>query len=174
VPSWPYSKPLDEPRERGFHRLVHLRAANPSDVGFLTDVVISATRDQGRLPDDFDEPAFRAAFESRSLQQLVDPAEPSRTYVIEVDGERAGRARVVRSAEVLELAGLQLLPGFQSRGVGSEILVLLKAEAAAADARLELSVEFDNPRARAFYERHGLVAIGMTDRENRLRWEAAD
>lgn len=149
---------------------MQLRVANPFDVGFLADVVISATRDQGRLDDDFDEAGFRSGFEAWTADQVAGRVEGSRTYVIEVDGERAGRLRVVNDAQTVELAGLQLLPRFQSRGVGSEILVLLKAEATSAGLRFELSVEIDNPRAQALYERHGLVVIGSANGENRLRW----
>lgn len=149
---------------------MHLRAAEASDVGFLADVVISATRDQGRLAEDFDEPAFRAGFESWTADQVAGRVDGSRTYVIEVDDQRAGRLRVVRDANVLELAGIQLLPRFQSCGVGSEILVLLKAEATATGSRFELSVETDNPRAQALYERHGMVPVATTETGNRLRW----
>lgn len=39
-----------------------LRRATTADVDFLTDVVLSATRAQGRLPADFDEAEYRAGF----------------------------------------------------------------------------------------------------------------
>ena len=39
-----------------------LRPATLADVPFLRDVLIEATRDQRRLPVDFDEPAWRAGF----------------------------------------------------------------------------------------------------------------
>lgn len=94
---------------------MRLRQAEPPDVEFLADVVIAATRDQGRLPDDFDENAFRTGFRSWTVEQLKGAEEGSRTYVIEVDGERAGRLRVVRKDATVELAGIQLLPRFQSR-----------------------------------------------------------
>lgn len=153
---------------------MHLRAAASADVGFLADVVISATRDQGRFGDDFDEGGFRSGFESWTADQIAGRVEASSTYVIEIDGERAGRLRVVRDANVVELAGLQLLPRFQSRGVGSEILVLLKAEAASSGSSLELVVETDNPRALALYERHGLIVVAAAENENRLRWTDGD
>lgn len=153
-----------------FDRLVHLRAAESSDLGFLADVVISATRDQGRLPDEFDEAGFRVEFERWTTEQIAARVEGSSTYVIEIDGERVGRLRIIRERRGVELAGIQLLPRFQSRGIGSEIVALLKTEVASAGSSLELSVEKDNPRAQAFYERHGMVVIDTTGSENRLRW----
>jgi len=90
--------------------------------------------------------------------------------VIEVDGERVGRLRIVRDRRGVEVAGIQLLPRSQSRGIGSEIVALLKTEVASAGSSLELSVEKDNPRAQAFYKRHGMVVIDTTGSESRLRW----
>jgi ribosomal protein S18 acetylase RimI-like enzyme len=153
---------------------MHLRPARSADIGFLIDVVISATREQGRLDADFDEVGFRVDFERWTAAQVAGEIEGSSTYVIEVEGRRAGRLRVVRHGATIELAGIQLLPEFQSHGVGSEILLLLKADAAAAHGSLELSVDLDNPRAQALYERHGLVVIETTEKERRLRWTADD
>jgi ribosomal protein S18 acetylase RimI-like enzyme len=173
VPSAGTKNRRDPGRPDALDGSVHLRAAQPADVGFLADVVISATRDQGRLDEGFDEAGFRAEFERWTLEQVAGAIEGSSTYVVEVDGERAGRLRVVRHGTTVELAGLQLLPRFQSHGVGSDVLVLLKAEAASMQGTLELSVDVDNPRAQALYERHGLTVFEATDKENRLRWPAA-
>jgi GNAT superfamily N-acetyltransferase len=126
-----------------FDRLVHLRAAESSDLGFLADVVISATRDQGRSPDEFDEAGFRVEFEHWTTEQIAGRVEGSSTYVIEVDGERVGRLRIIRDRRGVELAGIQLLARFQSRGIGSEIVALLKTEVASAGSSLELSVDMD-------------------------------
>ena len=145
---------------------MRLRPATPADVPFLTDVVVEATRDQGRLPDDFDEESYRRGFAQWSLEVLEG------TSVIEVDGEPAGRLRVERSPGVVELAGIQLLPRFQSQGIGTRIIRGLIDEARAADARLELLAEPDNPRARALYERLGFVPSGRLDDPLRMHWQA--
>ena len=131
---------------------------------FLGDVVVAATRDQGRFPDDFDEPAWRAGFAAWSAEQIT--AGPG-TFVIECGGRPVGRLRVVDSADCLEVAGLQLLPSAQSHGIGSAVLLRLAADA--APRPLTLGVEKDNPRARALYERLGFVPDGETETEHRLR-----
>jgi ribosomal protein S18 acetylase RimI-like enzyme len=143
---------------------VSVRPAAPDDVAFLTDVVIEATRDQGRLARDFDENAFRHVYSQWGLQQLDD------TSVIEVDDTRVGRLRVVRTPESIELAGIQLLPSYQGIGIGRLVLELLKEESSAARTPIELTVEHDNPRARAFYEREGFRLVGSTGTEHVLRW----
>jgi GNAT superfamily N-acetyltransferase len=141
-----------------------LRPATLADVPFLRDVVIAATRDQGRLPAGFDEPAWGAGFTARSAEQIT--AGPG-TFVIESDGGPVGRLRLVDSPDCLEVAGLQLLPSAQSRGIGTAVLLRLAADA--APRPLTLGVEKDNPRARALYERLGFAPDGETETEYRLR-----
>ncbi len=142
-----------------------LRRATTADVDFLTDVVLSATRAQGRLPADFDEAEYRAGFADWTREQMSDPVGRSETSVIVVDGRRVGRLRVVRDGATIELAGIQLLPASQSRGIGSRVISDLLDEATATQQPLVLSVERDNPRARNLYRRLGFVETGLTDNE---------
>lgn len=146
-------------------RVHTLRTATADDVPFLVDVVVAATHDQGRLPSDFDEEAFRAGFATWTAE-LVAGADPGcTTSVVEVDGRAVGRLRVVRSPTTLELAGLQLLPEAQAQGIGSQVVADLVDEAAESGRCLTLSVELDNPRARALYVRLGFVETARTDDE---------
>ena len=147
---------------------VSLRPATEDDTALLTEVVIAATRDQGRVPADFDEASFRVRYEAWTREQLTT----GDTSVIEVDGEAAGRLRVVRTPERIELAGIQLLPRFQSAGHGRRILDDLQQEARDRGVPLDLGVGHDNPRARAFYERAGFVLVGTNETEHLMRWEA--
>ncbi|HSU02127.1 MAG TPA: GNAT family N-acetyltransferase [Nocardioides sp.] len=148
---------------------VTLRPATESDVAFLTDVVVEATMHQGRLPDDFDEVDFRAGFGSWTADQVTGDGSGSSISVVEVDGDAAGRLRVVRRDGLVEIAGLQLLPEHQSRGVGRTVVDSVVAEARAAGVPVELGVEKDNPRARAFWERCGFTYVGEDETEHRLR-----
>jgi ribosomal protein S18 acetylase RimI-like enzyme len=143
---------------------LYLRPAREADAAFLTDVVIETTRDQGRLGGDFDENAFRGLYEQWSATQLDN------TSVIVVDGVEAGRLRVVRTPEAIELAGIQLLPAYQGIGIGRLVLDGIKQESSATRIPIELSVEQDNPRAKAFYEREGFRVVGSTDTDHVLRW----
>ena len=151
---------------------VHLREATAHDVGFLTDVVLVATIAQGRVPEDFDEHEFRSGFAAWTAEQVgeVRPAdlEHSTTYVIEIEGERAGRLRVVRAPDHHELAGIQLLPAHQQHGIGTHLVEQFLVEARAAGLPARISVEKDNPRARALYERLGFVEVGETGAEVQL------
>ena len=82
-----------------------------------------------------------------------------------MDDRPAGRLRVVRTREQIELAGIQLSPGYHSRRIGTRIITDLLTEATDAGLAMTLSVEKDNPRAQALYVRLGFVVMGETDKE---------
>lgn len=147
-----------------------IRPATAEDAGFLADVVIEATRAQGRLGDGFDEEQWRAGFCDWTLEQVRNEVPEVTTSVVEVGGERAGRLRITRTAGGIELDGIQLLPRFQRHGIGTAVVEDLKTQAAAAGIPLDLGVEKDNPDARRLYERLGFLHTGETDQEHRLRW----
>jgi len=153
---------------------VFVRPATEHDVLFLTDVVIVATRAQGRLPDDFDEAEYREGFAEWTLEQVRGKVEDSTTSVIEIDGERAGRLRIVRAPDHHELAGIQLLPSHQGHGIGTHLVEQFLVETRRAGVPARLSVEKDNPRALALYERLGFAAIGETESEVQLEIRPAD
>lgn len=147
-----------------------IRPANLDDIEFLADVVFAATRAQGRLAADFDEKAWRRDFCRWTTQQVGEALSGNVISVVEVDGERLGRLRVARRDGIIELAGIQLDPTAQGRGVGTAIIESIKTEAAAAGVAVELAVEKDNPNARRLYDRLGFVEVGETEDEHRLRW----
>ena len=147
---------------------VFVRPATEHDVLFLTDVVMVATRAQGRLPDDVDEAAYREGFAAWTHEQVRGEVPDSETSVIEIEGERAGRLRIVRAPDHHELAGIQLLPAHQGHGIGTHLVEQFLVEARGAGLPARISVEKDNPRARALYERLGFVAVGETERDDVL------
>jgi ribosomal protein S18 acetylase RimI-like enzyme len=147
-----------------------IRPATLEDTDFLADVVVTATRAQGRLHGDFDEPAWRRAFTTWTGKQIRGEVPDSTTSVIESGGRRVGRLRVTRRTDRIELSGIQLLPQVQGHGIGTEIIEDLKAEAKAAGIPLDIGVEKDNPRARRLYERLGCVQVAEDEQEHKLRW----
>jgi GNAT superfamily N-acetyltransferase len=147
-----------------------IRPAIAEDVGFLADVVIEATRAQGRLPGDFDEREWRNGFAEWTMLSLRGEIPGSTTSVVEVDNQRAGRVRITRTAGCIELSGIQLLPEVQGHGIGTAIIEDLKAQAAAVGIPVDLAVEKDNPQARKLYERLGFVQVDETEDECKLQW----
>jgi RimJ/RimL family protein N-acetyltransferase len=148
---------------------VAVRAATLDDVEFLTDAAIAATEAQGRFPADVDRAEYRAGFLDWTLEQLHERVADSTTSVVTAYGVDVGRLRVVRTEALVELAGLQLLPAHQGKGIGTRIVRDLMAEAASTGRTFGLSVEKDNPRAQALYERLGLVVVGEDGDEYVMR-----
>jgi RimJ/RimL family protein N-acetyltransferase len=148
---------------------VTLRPMVAADVDFVTDTAMAATQDQGRFPADLDRAAYRAGFREWTEEQVRGEVPGSTTSVVAAYGVDVGRLRVVRTPDLVELAGLQLVPAHQSRGIGTRIIHDLMAEAAASGRGFGLSVEKDNPRAQALYERLGLIVVGEDGDEWVLR-----
>ena len=157
-------------RRRAAEPAYRIRPAALEDTSFLADVVLTATRAQGRLPGAFDEPAWRTAFTTWTRKQICGEVPGSQTSVIESGGEPVGRLRITRGTDRIELSGIQLLPHAQGRRIGTAIIEDLKAEAKAAGIPLDIGVEKDNPRARRLYERLGCVQVAEDEQEHKLRW----
>jgi ribosomal protein S18 acetylase RimI-like enzyme len=148
-----------------------VRPAVESDVVALTALVLEVGRAQGSFPDDFDEAEWCRGYAEWTEEQVRGELPASTTSVIEVDREVVGRLRVTREEEMFELSGIQIHPRHQCRGIGTAIIGDLQAEAAEAGVPLELGVEWDNPRARALYERLGFRLAREDADEARLRWD---
>jgi GNAT superfamily N-acetyltransferase len=145
-----------------------IRPASADDIAFLTEVSLEATRAQGRLAADVDEAEWHAGFGAWHRELLEDGS--SSLSVVEVDGRPAGRLRVSRTPEAIQLNGIQLHPTIQNRGIGTAIITELQSEAASTGVPLDLGVERDNPDARRLYDRLGFRRIGGDDTEDKLRW----
>ncbi|WP_165549735.1 GNAT family N-acetyltransferase [Kribbella speibonae] len=148
-----------------------IRPATDADAALLAEVAFAATSGQGRMPADVDETAWRTEFEGWSRESVADPT--TDLAVVEVDGRGAGRLRVSRTADSVELNGIQLHPDVQNRGVGTAIITTLKSEAARRDVPLRLHVERDNPNARRLYDRLGFIRTGGDDKEDIMEWSKA-
>ncbi len=72
-------------------------------------------------------------------------------------------------SDVLFLDTLFLHPDHQGRGHGAQIVARLIALAGSRRKPIELSVLATNPRAQAFYERLGFVAVAATAERIRMR-----
>ena len=95
-------------------------------------------------------------------QHLEDKWDPQKYEIVEKAGRRVGALSVSRTNEEVRIVEIQLLPEFQGRGIGSE---LLQREFRYADARampVRLQVLREN-RAKTLYERLGFRVCSETD-----------
>jgi len=147
-----------------------VRPATLDDVEFLVDVVVTATRAQGRLRLEMERAEWRTDYRRWTELQVRGEWPGNMTSVIEVDRRRVGRLRILRSDDTIELAGIQLLPSVQGRGIGTAVIEALKDEAVRTGVVLDLGVEKDNADAERLYRRLGFAKMGETPDEHRLRW----
>jgi ribosomal protein S18 acetylase RimI-like enzyme len=80
--------------------------------------------------------------------------------VIEVGGQAVGVLVVEERSDELHLGLIELLPAWQGRGLGTDILRCLLRRARETHLPLTLHVLRANPRAVALYERVGLRVVG--------------
>lgn len=158
-----------------------IRPATIGDSALLADVVVEATKAQGRWTgSSAEEDAWREEYAEWGAEQIKQADPRNSLSVIEELGRPVGRLRVVRDnvpdqgdeAQVrrIELAGIQLRPGSQGHGIGTSIIRKLQREAARHDVPLDLNVEKDNPHARRLYERLGFTHVGESESEYQMRW----
>jgi ribosomal protein S18 acetylase RimI-like enzyme len=107
-----------------------------------------------------------------TLYQVQGNIEDSTTYVIECDRQSVGRLRVVRTADQLFIGGIQLLPDYQRRGIGTSLVTTLIQEGLSRGVPVALEVEKDNPDAERLYRRLGFERYGETDDAFRMRVQA--
>ena len=153
---------------------IHLRTARLQDVSFLTDVVIKATLAQGRFPGDIDLAEYRTGYEDWTRETVMGNIPNCTLSVIEQDGIPIGRLRVLRDDTTITLAGIQLLPDYQNRRIGSTLVEQLKQEANLKHVPLQISVEKDNPHAQRFYKRLGFVICDEDQEEYHLEYRPLD
>ena len=100
----------------------------------------------------WDEPTHRKIFAERIFGEALQ--------VIEVAGSRAGLLRVEDRPTGLQVEIMELAPDWQGKGVGGSILSWLLEQARQRGKPLTLTALKSDPRAIAFYERHGLGITG--------------
>jgi ribosomal protein S18 acetylase RimI-like enzyme len=127
-----------------------LRPANPTDAGALAAVHRAARR--AAMPY---LPELHGEAEDRDwISETVLPS--ATVWVAEVDGRPVGYLALTGSS----LDQLYVAPGYQGRGIGSQLLDKAKA---LSPVRLRLYAFQSNHRARAFYEARGFTAAAFSD-----------
>lgn len=144
-----------------------LRVASPDDVTFLARVVFLTHEERYATRPGWDPEAFYRGLLEDAADQVTGGPQGSTTYVIMDGQERVGRLRAVRTPERIEIAGLQIRPDRQGRGIGTAIIERVFHEADANALPVVLDVDIDNPRAQALYERLGFAATACIDHDRR-------
>lgn len=144
-----------------------VRDAADRDIDFLVGLQLEQMRREH--PDENIE-RLRALSIEDTRTHIHNPEDGCVLSVIERDGHRIGRLRVVRTRESILLAGIQLVPAVRGQGVGTTIIGRLQDEARAGDLPLLLSVHRANADAQRLYARLGFERYSESDTEFFLSW----
>lgn len=108
----------------------------------------------------------------RARERLRSGFAPEHTHHIDVSGERVGFVVVKPRADHLLLDHLYIRPGHQGTGIGSQVLHLVFAQAAALGLAVKVGV-LKHSDANRFYQRHGFALIAQEDFDNHYLRQAA-
>lgn len=145
-----------------------------ADREFLLELYAS-TREQELAQVDWEDGVKRAFLEHqfKAQDEHYRSNYPGATLdVIEVDGQRAGRLYVHRGEEDIRIMDIAVAPAFRGRGIGTELIEELIAEARASERSVSIHVEMQNP-ARSLYDRLGFVPVGEHGVYVLMQWSQA-
>lgn len=142
-----------------------LRAASASDVDFLFRVSTEAMQPvvSALNPDKiFDKEA-----EFKEYQEKFVPEE---IKIITYASEDVGRLRVVRNDGSIYVGGIQILPEFQGKGIGTAIFKDLVNESNKKGLPVTLEVHDVNLDAIEFYKSLGFESVGHEEKKTHMKY----
>lgn len=98
----------------------------------------------------------------RARERLRQTFVPEHTRMIYADGEHVGFYALRPVEEGYSLDHLYVIPGFQGRGVGAEVLRMMFAEADRRGLAIKVGALKESASNR-FYQRHGFVKTGESE-----------
>ena len=130
--------------------MIHLKPAQKSDAPFLSSLEAEVMRSHAI--------ALWGQYQATEISSFDLAA----TRLIYRADWRLGYVTVEVNPDHLRLRKLYLAPIEQGRGIGAQVLAMIRAEAGAARLPLRLSVLAPNTRASAFCLREGLQVAETT------------
>lgn len=137
------------------------RPARAEEADALADLRVAALREALEALGRFDPVAGR--------QRFLDGFVPAETRTLWLEGRRVGLVTVRWRPNHLWLDQLYLDPAETGRGLGSDVLSAIKAEAQAAGLPIRL-IAFKGSRANGFYRRHGFRFVEALAWDNAYQW----
>lgn len=127
-----------------------VRKATDDDLPFLFRVSTEAMRPVAEMSDSLNEKP-----EEERFAEYKEKFVPEAIEVIQHDGKDVGRLRVVRSSDSIYVGGIQILPEYQNKGIGTALFTELIEESKETNIPIVLEVHDVNTRAISFYKNLG-------------------
>ena len=143
-------------------REVALRPATPADEPFLCRLYADTrAAELAQVPWPAEQKQAFLEMQFRAQQGWYATAYPTAEHsIILLDRQPAGRWMVARDADSLSLVDIALLAEHRGRGIGSDLIEALIAEAKRARLPLRLQVQWTNQQALKLYRRLGFSIVG--------------
>jgi ribosomal protein S18 acetylase RimI-like enzyme len=142
-----------------------LRPASESDRDVLYALHLTTMREVIETTWGWDDTWQRTDFDRRFTSYLVS--------IVEVDNRPVGSLWLEWKSDSLYIHEVQIMPGFQGRGLGTAIIHHVIEHAARANLPVALSVVPANARAKQLYERLGFEMTGVEPQFIRMRYNAS-
>jgi len=124
------------------------------------------------LPGGAEERATLLRLQFRAQRLHYQAQFPNAQHLIVLDeGQPAGRLLTDRTDEEIRIIDIALMPGARNRGIGSQIICEVLAEAALSGRPVRLRVWKHNPAAR-LYRRLGFQVTGDDGVHLQMEWRA--
>jgi ribosomal protein S18 acetylase RimI-like enzyme len=133
---------------------ISIRRARSSDGEFAYHALLTTMREYVEL-------TWGAWLEEEARASIASDASTGRSQIIELASVPVGLLCVDTFATHLQLDQLCIFPEYQRRGIGTQVLCFVLADAGTRGLPLRLRVLRVNP-AKRFYERHGFRVVSET------------
>lgn len=107
----------------------------------------------------------------KEFNEYKEKFDPTKIQVVQYNGTDVGRLRVVRSEDDIYIGGIQILPEYQSKGIGTWIFKNIIKEANKKQLPIKLEVSKINDVAQHFYTELGFVQVDEKGTNLILRYE---
>jgi ribosomal protein S18 acetylase RimI-like enzyme len=115
---------------------------------------------------------FGAWDEARHARQWAECWARGHISIVEFAGEPVGMIQLYERPDAVEVGEVQVLPRFQNRGIGSQLLRDTVARAHARGERVLLAVARNNDGAYRLYLRLGFADVSQSETHNQMACHA--
>jgi ribosomal protein S18 acetylase RimI-like enzyme len=145
------------------YQLIH---AVPSDANWLEDLRRTVYQD-----------LFQATWgrwdEARHMRHFSECMKKGNISIIDWEGVRVGMVQLFEELDSVEIGEIQVQPSHQNRGIGSQVLSDIIADAQRHRKCVRLRVGLKNDKAFRLYERLGFRKIGQSETHNHMEYQPA-
>lgn len=138
-----------------------LRPASQEDIEWLDPFYEAIMRPYVELTHEWNPTVFKEKFV------------PSNSQIIQIDGRDVGLFKKEVKDGNLFLWDIQLEEEFRNRGIGSDLVLLLKSEARGLEMSIRLRVLKGNP-AIQFYQFHGFKVVEELENCFEMEWVTSE